>query len=75
MVQRFVWNGDKTLKNDLNKERQDITDMYEILNKNNNIKLWIHGHFHTHEEAMVEDTKFICLNCDEFYNVIQNIGK
>jgi len=67
-VQRFAWN-DYNLKDDLNKERNDITEMWEILNNKNYIKKWFYGHFHTHKEELVGGTDFICLNCDEFYNV------
>lgn len=69
-VQRFAWN-DYGLKDDLNKERADLTEMWEILNKKNYIKKWFYGHFHTSKEELVEATDFILLNCDEFYNVTQ----
>jgi len=69
-VQRFAWNDSK-LKDDLNKEREDITKMHEILNENNNIKKWMYGHFHCHKEETIDGTDFIVLDCDEFYNVTQ----
>lgn len=69
-VQRFAWN-DYGLKDDLNKERNDLTEMWEMLNKNNYIKKWFYGHFHTSKQELVDGTDFILLNCDEFYNVTQ----
>jgi len=69
-VQRFAWN-DYSLKDDLNKERIELAEMYDILIKNNSIKKWFYGHFHTSKEELVGETNFVLLNCDEFYNVIQ----
>lgn len=67
-VHRF---GDTSLKNDLNKERNNITEMYNILNENNYIDKWFYGHYHTSERQLVDSTNFILLDCDEFYNVTQ----
>lgn len=70
LVEHFATN-DSLLKDDLNKEREDITQLYEILNKNNTIKKWIYGHFHSHNAEYYGDTDFICLGVNEFYNIIQ----
>ena len=71
-VQRMVWTyGDDKLKDDLNKELNDITKMYELLQENNYIDKWFYGHFHTSERELVDATEFVLLDCDEFYNVIQ----
>jgi UDP-2,3-diacylglucosamine pyrophosphatase LpxH len=70
-IQRLVWEGDDKLKDDLNKEREDITTMYNILSDNNNIKKWFYGHFHCHKKETVDGTDFVLLDCDEFYDVKQ----
>ena len=70
-VEGFVIDGDDTLKDDLNKEREDIAEMYEILKKNNYISKWIYGHFHSHNAEYFDETDFICLNINEFYEVRQ----
>ena len=69
-VQRFAWHDNK-LKDDLNKERNDITRMWEILQENNDIHSWFYGHFHTSEKDFIHGTNFILLNINEFYNVRQ----
>lgn len=71
-VQNFAWN-DYGLKNDLNKERADLTKMYEILIEKNDIRKWFYGHFHTSKTENVSGTEFILLNCNEFLNVYQDI--
>jgi len=70
-IQRLVWEGDDKLKDDLNKEREDITAMYDILNNNNTIKKWFYGHFHCHKKETINGIEFILLDCDEFYDVKQ----
>jgi len=62
---------DPKLKEDLIKERQDITYMYEILKENNLVDKWLHGHFHRHNAMYYEDTDFVSLGIDEFYTVRQ----
>jgi len=70
-VEGFVLDGDSTLKDDLNKEREDIAEMYEILKENNHIDKWIYGHFHNHNAQYFEDTDFVCLDINEFYEIRQ----
>lgn len=69
-VQRFAWE-DYGLKDDLNKERNDITRMWELLQDYNFIDKWFYGHFHTSERELIDGTEFILLNINEFYSEIQ----
>lgn len=70
-VEGFVIDGDNTLKDDLNQEREDIAEMHEILKENNLIDKWFYGHFHKHNAEYYDDTDFMCINVDEFYEVRQ----
>jgi len=71
LVEHFVVEGDSTLKNDLNIEREDIATMYDILVQKNKIKKWFYGHFHTSNAEYYGETDFITVNINQFYNVIQ----
>jgi len=68
MVERYAESDDK-LKDDLNKERSDITKMYEILKQSNNIKKWYYGHFHDSYAEYHDETDFILLNIDEIKEI------
>jgi len=70
-IERFISNGDSKLKDDLNKERKDLSKMYEILKENNYIQKWFYGHFHCSNVDVYEDTEFITLNIDQFLEVRQ----
>lgn len=71
-VESFVQN-DKKLKDDLNKERKDITKMYQILKDNScNIKKWFYGHFHKSKSEVVDGTEFRLLNINEIINIETN---
>lgn len=71
-VEHFVIDGDIDLKSDLNKEREDIAQMYEILKENNMIEKWFYGHFHDSNAMYYEDTDFVMLNVNEFKEVRQS---
>jgi predicted phosphodiesterase len=60
---------DETLIADLNEERQNLTTMYEILNKNNNIIKWIYGHFHRSNSMIYENTEFLLLDINELKEI------
>lgn len=66
LIEGFVIDGDAKLKDDLNVERQELTEMYEILKKNNSIDKWFYGHFHRSHSAYYEDTDFVMLGINEF---------
>lgn len=61
--------NDKELKNDINKERYDITKMYNLLKVNNNIKKWYFGHYHKSNREVYENTIFYTLDIGEFMEV------
>jgi len=62
---------DPKLKEDLNKERDDMTKMYEILKEKNLIEKWFYGHFHKAYAAYYEDTDFVLLDINEFKEIRQ----
>ena len=54
---------DKELEEDLNKERTNITTLYNLLKENgNNVTNWFYGHFHKHYNNVINGTKFIGLD-------------
>lgn len=61
---------DEFLKNDVESERNDITDLYNALIENNDIKKWYYGHFHSHHEMYYDNTQFICLNINDFKEIL-----
>lgn len=69
LVEQFA-RRDSMLKDDLNKERINISKMYDILIENNkNIKKWIYGHFHRSHKEVHNNIEFITLNVDEFLEI------
>ncbi len=61
---------DNTLVEDLKYERSQISSMFTELKKNNNIKSWYYGHFHNSSIIYNDSTEFICLNINEFKQVL-----
>lgn len=59
-----------TLKDELLKERNDITLFYETIIKNNKIKNWYYGHFHDSKTEYIKDTKFVLLDELEIKEII-----
>lgn len=59
--------GDLTLESELIKERADVAEMYNILTKNNEIKMWCYGHFHQQYLEEINGTKFKLLTINEMY--------
>ena len=72
-VEPFGFNGlvvyyadkDSTLLDDLTKERNDITEVFDVLQKNNNIKYHFYGHFHYSTKNLVNGCNHIMLNISE----------
>jgi predicted phosphodiesterase len=60
---------DSTLLNDIHNERIVMTDIFNILKKNNNIKKWFYGHYHDTYKEIVYGTEFVLLNIDEFFEI------
>lgn len=69
---------DKTLLEDLDKERMIVTNIYNHLIKkcNYNIETWFYGHFHEHKiYHSNEGIKFILLDCMDTRNAVWDIAK
>jgi predicted phosphodiesterase len=59
------------LKSDIEHERSAIANLYYKLIENNNIiKHWYYGHYHTHNEMEFNNTKFTCLDINDFKEII-----
>jgi len=58
---------DKSLLIELDEEQEYLTKVYKDLSVNNDIKLWINGHFHNSNTTYFEKTKFVTLDINEFY--------
>lgn len=61
---------DEFLKNDIESERNDITNLYNTLIEKNEIKKWYYGHFHSHNEMYYDNTQFVCLNINDFKEIM-----
>lgn len=70
-VQNWIQNDDK-LEDDVNKERTDLTLIYNTLIENNDIKYWYYGHFHNNYITYVDKTKFICLGINMMEECLLN---
>lgn len=60
---------DKTLEEELYKERQYLSDTYFILKQNNNILNWHYAHFHNSSNEEYENTKFRLLDTYELHEL------
>jgi hypothetical protein len=61
---------DPELQNDVDKERQDHTKVFEKILKNGAIPSeWIYGHFHNSHVMYHQQTKFVLLNELELYEI------
>lgn len=48
---------------DIVKEREYLTSLKDYINeRDNNILVWVYGHFHTHHTDMIKGTKYIALD-------------
>jgi predicted phosphodiesterase len=63
---------DPGLHHELPEERKKLTKMWDILNKNNKIKKYFYGHFHSSKKEIHEGTEFILLGIGEFHELIIN---
>jgi segregation and condensation protein B len=57
------------LKEDILSERADISKLFHILGKNNNIKYHAHGHFHRYDITTNLYTQHISLGKNDFYEI------
>jgi len=60
---------DKNLKTDVDTERLQLTQIFENLSKNNNIKQWYYGHMHMSNRMPYLNTYFNCLNINELIEI------
>lgn len=68
LVEQFAQGDDKLLE-DLVKERNDVTRMWEILKeKNPNIKYHYYGHFHAKHTEIINGVEHKLLGVDELYD-------
>jgi predicted phosphodiesterase len=68
IVRQFM-GDDPTLGEDLMRERDEVTTLFNELRKNNNFNLHIYGHFHTHVDDVVDGVHFILLDINEMYEI------
>lgn len=68
-IHKKVNEGDSNLITDLIAERNLITNMFDILKENNDIKYHFYGHYHKSNKDFIGDTRHICLDIDEFYEL------
>lgn len=59
--------GDSQLKTDLLVERNQLTQAFQILKENNNIKYHYYGHFHRSETVRVDNIQHRLLNVNELW--------
>tara|TARA_R110000868_G_scaffold401649_2_gene677273 strand:- start:8605 stop:9237 length:633 start_codon:yes stop_codon:yes gene_type:complete len=71
-VRSFAKN-DPLLIQMLAQERNDLTEMYEILKENNTITDWVYGHFHTNELTLYEGVKFRVIGINDTYDLRTDI--
>lgn len=64
----YYADNDPTLLDELAKERNDITEVFELLQKNNNIQYHFYGHFHYDTKNFVNGCNHMMLNISEVYN-------
>lgn len=65
-VESFAYYDNKLLE-DLAFERAEVTKMFKLLNKNNNIKHHFYGHFHRHDITINGYTTHMLLDINEFW--------
>jgi len=57
---------DQSLKEELINERQKMSEVFNILKQNNEIKYWIYSHFHQNHTELINKTWFYLLDVMEF---------
>ena len=60
---------DSCLGEDVSRERDLLTQTYNILKEKNQLKYWFYGHFHNTFNDIKNDTKFICVDMNRFYSI------
>jgi DNA repair exonuclease SbcCD nuclease subunit len=59
---------DSDLYDDLHKERQIVTKIWDEIKNNNNPSLWVYGHFHNSHSQIFDGTLFKLLDINEFFD-------
>jgi predicted phosphodiesterase len=60
---------DLTLDNDVSENRNKLKIIYDNLKTHNKIKYWFYGHYHEYNNQNIDDTNFILLDCDMFWDL------
>lgn len=56
---------DDKLEDDLNKERQVMTNLYEkVIADGHPLEIWCYGHYHIHNTEIIDNVKFYLLDMD-----------
>ena len=61
---------DNHLLEELKYEREQVTKLFAKLKEKNNLKGWMNGHFHDSSHMYHGSTEFICLNINEFKQIL-----
>ena len=69
LVEHFIKMGDPKLRYQLTEEREQVTKLYKILLKNNQIEKWYYGHFHSSKLTEHNGTDFHLVGIHEFKEV------
>jgi predicted phosphodiesterase len=65
-VEKWI-KSDPDVKNDTIINRNKLTQIYDKLKVNNDIKYWFYGHFHQYNFSEIDGTRFILLDIDMCY--------
>jgi len=57
------------LEGQLLQERESHTQLYKDVSADNKISHWFYGHFHCNNVEIIDDTKFVCVDKNDFYHV------
>jgi DNA repair exonuclease SbcCD nuclease subunit len=61
---------DETLISELEKERSELTSIYQILKDGGNpISKWVYGHYHFEDYSVVDNTSFYLLDIGQFKTI------
>ena len=60
---------DWSLIADLKKEREIITEVHDILKKENDLEYWFYGHFHRSHRDLMGPINYVLLGINELYEV------
>lgn len=67
--EKLLLGKDRNLKLELQHERRQITELYNMLSKKHNIKHWFMGHFHFSNIEVINNTTFKLLDINEVWEL------